>query len=319
MGSAADEIAVPQSFEPVMWAEPEHLIEGVRQIEGCPPVHVVAVVPVIGGDDFPCPDVRSDALQSGTRFQERQYLLGEAFLFLFPADRERQVGHRNQDIDRRMPGRRQSRVGCRSVLNVERHIVGEAAVVEDILDVPPVVPGEKHVMVGYVVAAVDAEVEHEGRAGILHDVEVLPGVLRYPGADQVCHGIGEIGIDDNFVGQDCFSVCQDNTPRRAVFHQDALYRCAEPQRSAMLGEYRTHGARYCVEPADDVKNAIGVFHVGYDREGRRALPGRHSQVFCLECERQFELFRRKIVAEIVENGFPQREVRQSLQQVGGKN
>ena len=51
MRAAADEIHAVEVFKTVVWAQVQHLIKTMRQIEGCAPINFVACVPVGGSDD----------------------------------------------------------------------------------------------------------------------------------------------------------------------------------------------------------------------------------------------------------------------------
>lgn len=62
VSAAADEVEVLEIFEAVVWAEVEHLVERVREVESRAEVDI-AILPIGGSDDAFCDDMIADVFE----------------------------------------------------------------------------------------------------------------------------------------------------------------------------------------------------------------------------------------------------------------
>ena len=135
-------------------------------------------------------------------------------------------GH--QHVERAVAGRRHRVVGAAGVLDVERRVFGQHVPVLDVVEVLPVIPRDVDVVVlELVAAALDAEVEHEGRAGeaLAGDGRVGPPAAQ-PVRHQRRHGVAEVGVDDHGVGAQ-FAVGGAHADGAPALEQDFLDRLVQ--------------------------------------------------------------------------------------------
>ena len=133
-----------------------------------------------------------------------------------PVDPGLQVRHRDQDVEGGVAGRRHAAIGVAGMLHVEGGLHRQRPL-GDLPDVLLVAVGQEDRVVPEAVGhfPLDAEIEHEGRAGEprLLDLGVAPAravPLRHEGP----HHLGEVAVDQHRVGVERLAV-RHHAARRA--------------------------------------------------------------------------------------------------------
>jgi hypothetical protein len=177
------------------------------------------------------------------------------------------VRHGDEDIERAHPARGQRRIGDARILHVEGRVVTEHVGLLDVPQVPLVVARKVDRVVGQVfIAALDAEVKHDGRAGIVlsRELAIRPAPSQLVGY-QAMHGPGEVRVDNQGVAA-VNTVLRPHPHGTPAAEQDLLHVLAEADlRAELLGQV---GHRLADRPAaaDRMIDAVAVFEVGQDRE-----------------------------------------------------
>ena len=322
MGAAAHQVDAVEILEAVVRPEVQHLPHAVGQVEGGAAIDLHVALPV---------GRRHRLLVADPAFQVGEADQGQAVEHQAaitgglprPVDGLALVGDRDQDVERRVPVRRQAVVGDRGVLDIERGVPRQLAALFDLRDVARVVFGQKdRMMVEVIVAPLDPQVEHEGAAGV-----ALPGDLAVAPAPaqmvrhQLGHGLGEVGVYHHGIGA-VFADGGAGADRAPTLEDDLLDRRAGLDLHAHLGRHPRHGAHHRTAAALRMKHAVLVFHEGQDGEEARAAERRHAQVFALERKRQadarvLEVARQVAVHRLGRPQQRQRADRVELQEVEG--
>ena len=132
--------------------------------------------------------------------------------------------------------------------------------------------------------AFDAQVEHEGGAGVarLVDALVCP-MLPHPIGDQLRHGMGEIAIHHHGVRRVAGAADLDANGA-AAFKGDGIDRRGELDFDAQALGNACHRSRDLAAATARVEHPVLVFEEAQDGEQRRAAERAHAQVFGLEAE-----------------------------------
>ena len=313
VGSAAHEIHALDVFEAVVRAEVEHLGEAVGHGEGGAFVEIELGAPAGGGED---------ALGADARFQIRYADLldlfkgegAEAILFFVPIDGVDLVGDGEQDVEGGVAVGGEGWVGDRGVLDVERGILREAVEALDVAEVLLVVLGEVDGVVGYVVvAAFDAEIEHEGRAAEALALDALVGpAFAVLGGEEFAHGIGEVGVDDDGVGFEG-ALRGADAAGLAFFDQHLFDGLVKEDFDAHVPRNASHGRGNGTAAANRMKDAVLILEEAEDGEERGAAEGAHPQVLGLEAEAEADALVLEVAAEIAVEGGPWLQEREKLQ------
>ena len=153
-----------------------------------------------------------------------------------------------------------------------------------------------------VVAAFEAQVEHEGRAG-----ELLLGQLAIGPAppeavrDEPLHGPREVRVHDHSVGTvGALRGADADCP--PALEEDLLDGLSVVELDPHLLAHRRHVlADGCAAPLG-VPHAVLVFEEGEDREQARAAEGRHAEVLRLKAEGQADARVLEVALQLLING-----------------
>ena len=120
-----------------------------------------------------------------------------------PVDPGLQVGHRRQQVDQAVTGRRQARVGDGGDVHVEGWVFRQPLVCEDGVQVGVVIFGEVQRLVPHVrVGLIHAQVQDITGAGVLHLVQFFSAIAPLVGrGDQIAVGVGQVGVGDHQVSR----------------------------------------------------------------------------------------------------------------------
>ena len=194
--------------------------------------------------------------------------------------------HRHQHVERLAALGRERRIERARRVAVERGIVGEAPVVEDVGDVALEVgrePDGVHRLRR--VALVQAQVQDEARARVLHALELLVGeaAARLAG-QQVLHGVGEVGVAHHVVRAHQLAA-RHHADGAAILHRDALHGRRRVQLAAQLLEQARHALGHGVHAARHEPHAVKELDQRDDHVQRRPLVRRDADVERLERQR----------------------------------
>lgn len=152
----------------------------------------------------------------------------------------------------------------------------------DLVEIPLIIARDVDVVMRQIVAALNAEVEHEGRAGELLSrkfLRVPPASVRV--GNKTRHRTGKVGIHDH-------GISAVNTLTRA--HSNSALICEEQLFDRLVQpDLDTHALRDtgesgsdCAAAADGMENAVFVLEEREDREKAGTAEGRHAEIFRLE-------------------------------------
>ena len=284
-------------------------------------------MPVGGGDEFLGLGTLLRVLDAEDVFELFEDLAAQARAFGVPVDgRLFAVLHRGrgqQDVERALARRGHGRIGARGVADIDRRVVGQGVVVGDVGQVLGVVGGGVDGVVGQVDFAVEAEVEHGGRAGVFLAVQgvVAESLGADGGGDEIAQGPGGVGVDDHGVVAGFLAV-DHHAGGLAAGEGDPLDGGGQADLGAQVlgaGAQRPH---HGVAAALGVPHAVGVLDVGQDGEEARAVEGRHAQVLALEAHGQADVLVLDVAGDVVVHALVRAEPGQGLEhgrveQVGG--
>ena len=199
----------------------------------------------------------------------------------------RQRRHRHQHVQRRTALGRKRAVQRRRRVAVKRRVVGKARVVENVVDVALEIGGKADGMhrIGGI-AFVQAQVQDEARAGVLHVLDLLRRVLaaRVGLVDELGDGVREVGVAHHVVGV-MLRPSRLDAAGAAVLHHDALHRRGRAQLSSLLEKQSAHGLRHRVHAALHEPHAVHELDHRDDHVQRRAFERRDADVERLKRER----------------------------------
>ena len=138
MRAAPDEIDAVKILEAIARPQVQHLVEGVREVEGRAAVDLVLPIPIVRRDDPFEADASLDIGESRLR-NLPQHQRAEALAFARPIDVRMLVRDRREHVERAHPARRERRVGDARILDVKGGILGEDVPVFDLVEVARVV------------------------------------------------------------------------------------------------------------------------------------------------------------------------------------
>ena len=197
-----------------------------------------------------------------------------------------------------MSRRGQGRVRDAGISDIKRRICAGLSAAEDIVHILPVVTGEGDGMVRDLVTGIQPEVEHEGGAGVLHRPKLLRAVLAQNARfDQGIHGVGKVGVDDHVIGGHFPAIGELDPFDHTVFNEEAFHGRVQVNLGTSPASGFSHDLGDPAQAAGRVIDPKRMLNVGDHGKYAGTLPGRHAQVFGLECERQ----RQVLVAEIPEH------------------
>ena len=201
MGAAPNQVHAFQIFEAVVWPHVQHLPKIVREIKGCASVDLVVVLPMIRSDH---PFVADSLAHVGhTNFIELiQCDFTESRGFAAPVDIWMAVRDGYKQIECTGSCRCEHWVGHAGILNVEGRVAAEHMPGFNVGQILAVVFRKIDGVVGNgIVPAIDAEIEHECRAGksFRSDLSIAPSPPQ-PIWHQSRHAAGEVSVDDRSIG-----------------------------------------------------------------------------------------------------------------------
>ena len=287
------------------------------EIEGRPAVDFVVVLPVVGREHLFVSNTLADAADADA-FHLVEGHLAKPCSFPPPVDVWMAMRHRDQQVERAHATRGERRIGDAGVLHVHRRIAAEHVPMLDVGEVVAVVFRQVDVVVGHVVvAAVDAEIEHERGAGKppRGNLAVAPAASQ-PVGHEPRHAPREVGIDHRRIGGVAAargvhrgdpSACEFERLDRLLVADLHAHVLREP------GHRRRHGTA----AADRMVDAVLVLQERQDREQAGTAKRRHAEILRLKREGQPDPFVGKEGAEFRVEALPRLEQRHQLDEVGG--
>ncbi len=195
--------------------------------------------PLVNIGDQPPPDFIENPL-----FEDRPDLV--------PIDREfAEMRHRREHVEGRMPLGRERRIGHGRVVEIEREILGQHAVIVNIGHQPLIArPEQDHVVRNPRPIALDPEMHDEQRRRIAFAHQCLAGALRTArGFQQIAIDVHHVAIARDHVGI-LVPSARGRHAGRAVAHRcDVDHRVVQPQHAAEALELRDHAGNQPVGPA----------------------------------------------------------------------
>jgi len=136
------------------------------------------------------------------------------------------------------------------------------------------------------IAFVQAQVQDEARAGVLHVLDLMRRVLaaRVGLVDELGDGVGEVGVAHHVVGI-VHRPSRLDAAGAAVLHHDALHRRGRAQLSSLLEKQSAHGLRHRVHAALHEPHAVQQLDHRDDHVQRGAFERRDADIERLERER----------------------------------
>ena len=197
MRARADEEEILHVFADVVRTEPGALGEDRLELEGGAEMGVELRLEIERRPDELADDVLA---QIGAElFQRGENGVGVEVLHRVPVDVAAEIRHGREDIEAFAAGRRERGIGARRRVEIEREIVGEDFLLEDVLEQFLVALGEDDGVVRQLgVGAVGAEIDEEEAHRVAHPFEPRIGPFF---ARRGRHGflveIGHVGVGDD--------------------------------------------------------------------------------------------------------------------------
>src|ERR1700761_1694245 len=273
MRTAADQITVRKFFELVVGTHEKHLIPTVRHVEGGAEKDRVILLPIFRCDHQLATYVRRDISIRRALAKGAEDVVAALLLVFLPANTADVVGHRSEDVERKVTSGRSGWIRLPGVADVKRHILEGRFAARDALDVFLVLARENdHVVLG-VIYAIEAEVHHECRAGKFSLAKGRWLVASETLFLKECaHGMAEVGVDHDIIGVDLFTAGQFDPAGAAAIQEYAGHRAG----SVDLGAFGTgdlgEGMTDSTKTAHNVVHAVGVFCVRDHREETGTIP-----------------------------------------------
>ncbi len=196
------------------------------------------------------------------------------------------VAHRHDGHNRILAGRGHAGVEPRRGVDVEARVGRDGQVVDDALEVGPVVIGqEEHVRGQLLVDLIDAPEEADRGAGEAHVVELLRLVV---GRQEVLIDVGQVGVGQHDVGRQIAPALQGHAPRPLAVGVDALDLCLQHELHPRGAGHRYQRLDDAIHAAARIPDAVGQLGVGHHRERRRGLERAEAHVHVLEGERRLQ-------------------------------
>ena len=241
----------------------EHLVERVREVEGCAAINLVARVPIRGRDDALVADARFDAIIAGLGYLAKNEF-AVAGAFPFPIHVRVLVRDGREHVKRAVAARRKTGVGDAGVLYVKAGIIAQDMLVLDVIEVFHIVLRDVDGVVWELVTAFDAEIHHEGRAGIflLRQLLVRPAMTQAIG-NQILHGPGEISVHHHGIGG-LGAARRADSDRASAGEEDFFNRFVEADFHTEALRDAGHGSGDRGASANRMINAVFVFEEAQD-------------------------------------------------------
>ena len=301
MSSTSNEVEVVESLETVLRSEVEHLRQGVSQIEGGSQEDV-GIFPAGWGDDFASHNVVTEILHAGGSDHLIDDCFGIFLLGSLPVVSVAGIDGRNENVELRMSLRGDGWIGDAGITNVERHVFRDDFLSLNVCQILVVVVGKDDVMMGLVfVEGIETEVEHEGRAGVFLFSELVVCLLFF--AKDGGAGVGVVGIDDQLIAGEFLAVGEANLGRIFTLVEDLFDFGLVANFAAFLSDDFGHAFGNFGETTLYVIDTMFVFDIGEDTKKGGAIPGRHTEVFGLKGESEFQTVVLKVVREDVHDRF----------------
>ena len=131
---------------------------------------------------------------------------------------------------------------------------------------------------------------------------------------EVLHGIGEVGVDDDGVGHEG-AIAGTDTARFTLVDQKLFHRLIEQNFHAHLAAQARHGGGNRAASAGGMEDAVLVLEERENGKQRGAAKRAHAQVFGLKTEAEADPFVGEVGAEIAIKRGPRLEQREQLQHV----
>ena len=289
MRAAAHEPEPVEAGQPVLRPSVQHLSEVVRQVEGRPVVDAFGL-PIRRRHEPLGPDAPRDVGNAESVFELVEGVGAQLRPHGIPVDRAVPVlvvGRGQQDIERTAAVGGKRGIDARGIARVDRGILAPAAALGDVLEVLGVGLAGVDRVVGQVDGAVEAQVHHDRAAGVALGIQhgillVAPPQL---GRDQVLHGPGGIGIDDD-LAVSMFESIDHHAAHGPAIERQSLDRRRGVDADAHRAGDVTHRLHERVAAARGMPDAVLVLDERQDAEQARALERTHSEVLALEAERE---------------------------------
>ena len=171
--------------------------------------------------------------------------------------------------------------------DIDRGLGGDNVRALDLGDVLLVVLGKKDVVMVLLIEAFDAEIQHEGGAGIFHlrDIRVRPFAAQFVGNEEVT-ACGEIRVDHDRSRRAVAPLRGLDAVRTAPCESDGLHRLAETYLDPEIARRPRHPVADRAAAAERVPDAEFIFEEREKREQVRAAERRHSEIFGLKRKRE---------------------------------
>ena len=297
MSSAPNEVEVVESLETVLRSEVEHLRQGVSQIEGGSQEDV-GIFPAGWSGDFASHNVVTEILHAGGRDHLIDDFFGILFLGPLPVVSVAGIDCRNENVELGMSLWGDGRIGDAGITNVEGQVFREDFLSLNVCQILTVVVGKDDVMMRLVfVEGVETKVEHEGGAGVFLLSEVLVCLLLF--AKDGGAGVGIVGIDDKLIAGELLAVGEADLGRVFALVEDLLDFGLVANFAAFLSDNFGHAFGNFGETTLHVEDPMFVFDIGKDTKKGWAIPGRHTEVFGLKGESEFQTVVLKVAREDV--------------------
>ena len=185
-----------------------------------------------------------------------------------------------------LAGRGHARVEPRRGVDVETGVGRDGQVIDDTLEVGPVVVGqEEHVRGDRVVDLIDAPEETDRGAGEAHVVELLRFLV---GRQQILVDVGQVGVGQHDVGRQVAPALQHHAACPLAVGVDALDLRLQHERHPGVASHLHQRFDDTVHAAARIPDAVGQLGVGHHRERCRGLERAEAHVDVLEGERRLQ-------------------------------
>ena len=236
----------------------------------------------------------------------RDHLINDFFGILFfgslPVMSVAGIDCRNENVKLRMSLGGDCRIGDAGIANVEGHVFRDDFLSLNVSQILLVVVGKDDVMMRLVfVEGIETQVEHEGGAGVFLLSEVLVCLLLF--AKDGGPGVGVVGIDDKLIAGEFLAVGEADLGRIFTLVEDFFDFGLVANFATFLSDDFGHAFGNFGETTLHVVDPMLVFDIGKDTKKGGAIPGRHTEVFGLEGESEFQTVVLKVVREDVHDRF----------------
>ena len=313
MSSTSNEVEVVESLETVLRSEVEHLRQGVSQIEGGSQEDV-GIFPAGWSDNFTSHNVVTEILHAGGRDHLIDDFFGVIFLGSPPVVSVAGIDGRNEDVELGMSLGGNGRIGDAGITNVEGHVFRDDFLPLNVCQILVVVVGKDDVMMRLVfVEGIKTKVEHEGGAGVFLLSEVLVCLLLF--SKDGGAGVGVVGIDDQLIAVEFLAVGEADLGRIFTLVEDLFDFGLVANFAAFLSDDFGHAFGNFGETTLHVVDSMFVFDIGKDTKKGGAIPGRHTEVFGLKGESEFQTVVLKVVREDVHDRFGGGDVGEGFEEI----